>query len=62
MEHSLWGYLSATLQALNLLTRGNRMSSQAHFKTLLRSADVFVTNIRIPALKKLRLDYKSVRA
>jgi crotonobetainyl-CoA:carnitine CoA-transferase CaiB-like acyl-CoA transferase len=55
-------YLSLNRSKRGLVLDLKRDDAQGVFKRLVQSADIVITNIREPALSKLRLDYESVKA
>lgn len=55
-------YLSLNRSKRSLCIDLRRDEAQEVFGRLVRSSDVLVTNVREPALSKLRLDYDSVKA
>jgi crotonobetainyl-CoA:carnitine CoA-transferase CaiB-like acyl-CoA transferase len=54
-------YLSLNRSKRSLLLDLRKEEAQEAFARLVRSSDVLITNVREPALSKLRLDYESVR-
>ena len=54
-------YLSLNRSKRSLLLDLRRDEAQEVFARLVKNSDVLITNVREPALSKLRLDYESVR-